>query len=315
MNKSLAIIVPLYNEEIGVENMLVEFELLRKKLSEIVPRVSVTYIDDGSTDDTFEKILSFNRNSKNALHNTKIIRLERNFGHQIAVWAGIENTRENDAVLVMDADFQDPPSAAFEMVKFTGNSDVVIGIRKSRKDNIFKKLTATIFYQIMHLFSNGHAVRNAGDFFILSSEAKKRLLRNKDRLKFLRGQILDLGLEIKEHYYKRDNRRFGKTHYSMAKMIGLAISGLVGHSMKPLIIAIQSLLSSVLLIPIFLFTSYDYVLFKHFEKFILGVILILTYLSICVFGMYIYRIVIETQQRPLYVIAQIRYLRKQDKLN
>jgi hypothetical protein len=101
----------------------------------------------------------------------------------------------------------------------------------------------------------------------------------------------------------------------MAKMIGLAISGLVGHSMKPLIIAIQSLLSSVLLIPIFLFTSYDYVLFKHFEKFILGVILILTYLSICVFGMYIYRIVIETQQRPLYVIAQIRYLRKQDKLN
>jgi polyisoprenyl-phosphate glycosyltransferase len=232
MNKSLSVIVPCFNEEEVINET---YKRLKSVLANLAYESEIIFINDGSTDDT-EHILSELTKTNS---NIKIISFSRNFGHQRAVTAGLNNCKSDMAVII-DADLQDPPEVIPEMIQtmIDSNAQVVYCVRKSRKgEGIFKKLSAKVFYRLLNFFSEVRLPVDTGDFRLIDKSIIREFNQMHEKGKYIRGLVSWIGFKQVPFYYEREARFAGETKYPFSKMLKLATTSLLYFSTKPLKLA------------------------------------------------------------------------------
>lgn len=313
----LEIVCPVFNEESGIATFLTELGLAVNQISSPVPlEIGVIMVDDGSSDGTVQII----RSTDFGIH-VKLICLTRNFGHQNAVWAGLEAVEKNSFCLVMDSDLQDPPSEIQKIINgFNDGYEVVLMQRKSRKDKFLKAQIAKIYYKIHENLSDGSATKNVGDFFGLSPRALEALLQHKESIKYIRGLISQIGFRKLIIAYERQQRRSGYTHYTVSKMFGLAIAGITGFSVRPLMWVVKWSIFGVILglsfcVYVVLLKIYDNAELTPGWTFAVAsstIFSVMILMSLSVISIYLARIVQELKNRPVYIIDE-RYTEELEK--
>ena len=232
MNKSLSVIVPCFNEE----DVIIEtYNRIKLVLSNLDFISEIIFINDGSNDKTGNILSMLSKTDKNI----KVITFSRNFGHQKAVTAGMNNCNSDMAVII-DADLQDPPELIPEMIKTLENSDaqVVYCVRKSRKgEGIFKKISAKAFYRLLNFFSEVKLPVDTGDFRLVDKSIIREFNQMHEKGKYIRGLVSWIGFKQVPFYYEREARFAGQTKYPFSKMIKLATTSLLYFSTKPLKLA------------------------------------------------------------------------------
>ncbi|MCX6429561.1 MAG: glycosyltransferase family 2 protein [Actinobacteria bacterium] len=306
------IIAPVYNEEDGISAFLEELEkiavpLLRGPDGE--RDIQILLVNDGSTDKTLGNLTS--RHYKMPV---KVVSLSRNFGHQAAVWAGIESSRENAYVVVMDSDLQDPPKELVRIfAEFANGGEVVLMERRTRKDTIVKRGMARLFYRLQRALAGQSTFENVGDFFGLAPNAKKALLSHQESVKYLRGLVAQLGFDRKILQYDREERPVGRTHYTFPKMFALALSGLTGFSVSPLMWVVYAAFFGVLLGTSLIGYVFFLRIFSHKElaagwasSTVASMTMsIITLLSLAIVALYLARVVQELKARPVYLTHKV----------
>ncbi len=304
---SLSVIIPVYNEE---DNVVPLYERLAAALSALeLPLVELVFVNDGSTDHTAERIQKLPQTE--TLH-VNFIELSRNFGHQVAVTAGLDNC-DGRYVAIIDADLQDPPELIPEMLsKIKEGHDVVYARRKVRKgESWLKKATAKMFYRILSSITSIDIPLDTGDFRVVTKRVVDVLKQMPEREKFLRGQIAWMGFSQTYIEYERDQRLSGDTGYTWRKMLRFALDGITSFSNFPLKVAtISGFVMSFVSFLLMLYALYSRFVLKVYEpgwtSLMLSVLFIggIQLVSIGIIGEYIGRISNNVKQRPLYLIKE-----------
>ena len=303
--KKISVVIPMYNEE----EMAIEcYERTSKVLKNMENyNYELVIVNDGSKDNTLN-ILEGLSQKDNKL---KIISFSRNFGHQAAVTAGLKETT-GDAVIVIDADMQDPPELIIEMISlWKKGNDVVYAVRNKRKgESMFKLFTAKMFYKILYSLSDVKIPKDTGDFRLADRKVVDVINSLPEHNKYLRGLFSWSGFRQKGLKYDRDERKYGKTKYPLRKMLKLAYDGIFSFSNKPLkIIGTLGIVSVLISFIIFMYAILSYI-FK-WNNLIAGWASIITcisffagiqLISIWIMSEYISRIYDETRNRPEYII-------------
>lgn len=304
ISKLISIVVPMYFEEDVVDECY-------RRLSDVATLNSLNYelifINDGSTDKTLQLLETIALKD----HNVKVINFSRNFGHQIAVSAGIDRAK-GDAVIIIDADLQDPPELIPEMIKLWEDGyDVVYGKRRKREgESFFKLKTAKMFYRVLNSLSSVKIPMDTGDFRLIDRKVAEALRKMPEQNRFLRGMASWIGFRQIALEYERKERFAGKTKYPLKKMLKLAADGILSFSSKPI-----KMIEFTGVITLFIaFLAVIYLLagiILGFSGTALGwtsifacIALIggLQLFSIGVVGEYVTRIYDESKGRPLYII-------------
>jgi len=232
---SLSVIVPCYNEEAVIQ----EFYKRTKQVLDSMPAIDsyIIFINDGSRDNTryiLDHIASQDKK-------VRVIHFSRNFGHQPAVTAGMNNC-DTDLAVIIDADLQDPPELIPELVdvNIKEGASVVFCVRKERKgESFFKKISAKLFYKTMNNLSEVEFPRDTGDFRLVDRKAIEAFNRLNEKGKYIRGLITWIGFKQVPFYYDRDARFAGETKYPLKKMMAFAKKALLYFSKKPLMLSIS----------------------------------------------------------------------------
>ena len=230
----LAIVVPCYKEEAVLHETHKRLSQLLDRLAtkeRISPKSYILYVNDGSTDRTWEIIKEFYKNTSYACG----LNLAGNVGHQNALMAGLNAVKERcDAAISIDADLQDDVNVIPEMVeRYMEGNDIVYGVRRERKtDTFFKRTTALAFYRLMKTMG-AKSVYNHADYRLMSSRAIQPLCRFRERNLYLRGLVPLIGYQTACVYYNRDKRFAGESKYPFKKMLNFAIDGITSFSVKP----------------------------------------------------------------------------------
>ena len=304
----LSIIVPCFNEE---EVIAETFERLLRIAFEVKNLdTEIIFVDDGSNDLTpvlLQKLVD----KENFV---KAIFLSRNFGHQIAVTAGIDASR-GDAVVIIDADLQDPPEVIHNMIlEWQKGYDVVYGKRIDRKgESIFKKFTAKMFYRILNILSDVHIPLDTGDFRLISKNVVMSLKQMPEKDRFLRGMISWIGFRQTAVHYHRAKRFAGRSKYPLRKMLRFAADAILSFSTKPLQISIglgifSSFLSLIVICYALFLTIFTNIWVEGWTAIMIAVLFIggIQLLCIGILGNYVGRIYSESKNRPLYFVRQYR---------
>lgn len=228
MDKKLSLVIPVFNEQ---EVMPESFRRTREAMEALGFPYEIIYIDDGSSDDTW-KILSGLAGENDTV---TALRFSRNFGHQLAVTAGMD-AADGDAVIIMDADLQDPPEVIADMVKaWEQGADIAYGKRIRRHgETVAKRFTAWCYYRLLSAMSAYPIPLDTGDFRLLDRAVADRFLELREHNRFLRGMSAWMGYNAVPVEYVRHERAAGKTKYTMKKMLKLAADGIFGFSTRPL---------------------------------------------------------------------------------
>ena len=228
---SLSIAIPVFNEQ---ENLPQLVARLRSAVASLeFEDYEVIFVDDGSKDATPQILAS--------LHDTdphiRVIRFSRNFGHQAALQAGMDECR-GDALVFMDADLQDPPEVIADFVtQWRAGYEIVYAVRKKRKENLFKRTSYKIFYRSLQVVANIDVPLDAGDFCLMDRRVVEVLTALPERNRFLRGLRSWVGFAQVGVEYERQARLAGTPKYTLRKLMGLALSGYIGFSAAPLRVA------------------------------------------------------------------------------
>lgn len=300
----ISLVVPVYNESDNVNLFYKEaIHVLTSSLSHY--DWEIIYIDDGSADDTYEKISQIAHKEERV----KVLHLSRNFGHQAALTAGLSYAT-GDAIVSLDVDLQDPPSLIPQMVEeWKKGNNIVYARRKNRSEGFFKKYTAILYYKLLSYFSAVDIPRNVGDFRLIDKTVLRYLLRMHEKARYLRGMVSWLGFTYTFVDFDRPNRMHGETKYSLRKMFQLAMDGILNFSFLPLrigfLIGIFVIFSSLFfLLYIFLDTVVNdtyYPLYKWLSVFMFSFIG-LQFIFIWILGEYVGRIYDDVRKRPLYIV-------------
>jgi len=313
--KKISYIFPIYNES---DNIDVLYKTMDKTLKPLSKRYEfeILFVNDGSKDNSLNLLWKLADKDPRIV----VLDLSRNFGHQIAVTAGIKEAT-GDAVIIMDSDLQDPPAVSLELIeKYEEGYDVVYAQRRSRKDTFFKKLTADIFYRTLQRLADIDIPRNTGDFRLISRKVVDELNRYSEHNRFLRGMVSYVGFNQIGVLFDRDERHAGVSKYPLRKMLKLAADGILSFSSTPLklisrigyTISVLSIVAIVYVLVIRLFFPAQAVegwAFTVISIFFVGGVQ-LTMLG--VIGNYVGRIYTEVQGRPLYGISSIRKTAKSE---
>ena len=224
--KKIEIIVPVLNEFEVIQELLERLTKVKNKLENEDLSVSILLVDDGSEIEFKELLLKLKKN-----YEFKVIELFKNYGQQAALKVGIENT-DAEAVILIDADLQDPPELIPDMVTlWKEGADVVHTVRNKReKESIFKKITANIFYRILSSNSNVNSTRNAGDFKLITKRIINIIKTTNEKQIYLRGLIDWYSVNSKVIFYDRKPRFAGKRKYKYKQSFELALNGLITYS-------------------------------------------------------------------------------------
>lgn len=299
----LSVVVPAFNEEA----VLPEFHRrLTPVIDELSMEVETVYVNDGSTDRTLEIMEAL----KAADPRVSIVDFTRNFGKEIAMSAGLDMAR-GDAVVIIDADLQDPPELICEFIRYWNEGfDVVYGKRIAREgETVLKKMTAGFFYRIIRRIGDVHIPEDTGDFRLLSRRAVASLRRLRERHRFMKGLFAWIGYPQKAVLYNRDARFSGGTKWNYWKLWNFALEGITSFSTLPL--KMSTFFGLLTAFGAFLFALYVIVKTLIFSDPVKGypsmmvVILFLggvQLITIGVLGEYLGRMFMEGKQRPLYLI-------------
>ena len=301
----ISAIIPSYNEQ---DNVGLMYERMTKTLSKISPDYEIIYINDCSKDQTLLRIKELAAKDTHV----KYLSFSRNFGHQIAVSAGLDYC-SGKAVVIIDGDLQDPPELIEQMYeKYKEGYKVVYARRTSREgETWFKKATAKIFYRLLASMTSIDIPVDVGDFRLIDQVIVKHLRNMPEKSKYIRGQISWIGYKQTFVNYHRDARIYGKTNYPLRKMLRFALDGITAFSDKPLkiasglgiVAAIVSLLALVYaLVAHFCFNS----TITGWTSLILSVLFIggVQLITIGIIGEYIARINNDVRNRPLYILEE-----------
>jgi len=299
-----SVILPVYNEQ---ENIGFLYKRIVKAFSDLEEEYEIIFINDGSCDKTKDILIDLNKKN----NKIKIINFSRNFGHQIALTAGL-NFASGDQVAVLDADLQDPPEIIPKFFsKLDEGYDVVYAVRKKRKENIFKKTAYSLFYKILHLIASVEIPLDSGDFCVLSRRMVKTINSFPERNRFVRGLRSWAGFKQIGLEYERGKRSAGTSKYGLKKLFKLAFDGIFSFSFVPLqimfILGSASLFLSILGIFWAIYMKFFTTNYNRVPGFATTTILImfvggLQLFSIGVMGEYLRRVYDEVKQRPQYII-------------
>lgn len=302
----ISIVVPLFNETTNIYEL---YNRCIKVASNLEDTYELIFINDGSTDDTLKIIKDLA--SKDL--KLKIISFSRNFGHQAAITAGLDYAK-GDAVVLMDGDLQDPPELITRMIdEWKRGYHVVYAQRIKRKgENLFKKVTASLFYRIFQFLTNTTIPLDAGDFRLMDRKVVDSLKTLKESNRFIRGLVSWVGFKQIAIKFERDQRFSGQTKYPLTKMIRFSLNAIVSFSDKPLKIAtIIGLFSSFVgLIMIFWGLYSKFFLSKSTIKGWTSVFIAVLFLggvqlfTLGIIGEYISRIYDESKGRPIYIVNE-----------
>lgn len=300
----ISIVVPAYNENKNLRKLYTE---LMKVLPSLNMSWEIIFVDDGSTDNTWEEILLLHKKNKAV----KGVRFTRNFGHQFALYAGLSHA-VGEAVISMDADLQHPPHLIPELIKnWQNGSKIVHTIRSDPEDySPFKKISSHIFYRVFTFCSGVKISPGMADFRLLDRQALNRVLQFREQALFLRGIVKWVGYPSSSVNFQSSNRHSGTSHYTFKKMVRFAWHGISSFSIIPLRIAML----------VGIFTSgiaFSGILYALYSKFIIGTavpgwtssvailsfLLGILFLLLGLIGEYIGRILIEVKQRPRFIIS------------
>jgi len=302
----LSVITPCYNEE---DVLRATYERLSKVFHGMTDYdYELIFVNDGSADQT-QLILTQLQLSD---PHVRVLLLSRNFGHQIAVTAGLEEAA-GDAVVIIDADLQDPPEVIPEMVRlWREGNDVVYGIRLEREgESKFKLWTAKVFYRLINRLSETKMPLDAGDFRLIDRKVVGVINKMPERARFLRGMVSWAGFRQTSVTYDRAPRHAGDSKYPLKKMIHFAMDGIISFSLVPLKLAIWTgFLAIWIAVAGIIVAIIDRLLDKHLTRgwaslfvavlFMAGVQLV----SLGIIGEYLGRIYTEVKRRPLYVVQE-----------
>ncbi|MGB0369338.1 MAG: glycosyltransferase family 2 protein [Flavobacteriales bacterium] len=301
---TLSVVIPVYNE---ADNIRPLFERLVAVLNGLnFTKSELIFVNDGSSDDT----ISIVKELPSTEVDVRFVDLSRNFGHQIAVTAGLDQT-VGDLIVIIDADLQDPPELISEMVaKIKSGYDVVYARRIKRKGESFlKKATAKFFYRFLSRITSVDIPIDTGDFRIVSRRVVEALKQMPEREKFLRGQIAWVGFDQTFVEYERDERVAGNTGYTWSKMVGFALDGITSFSNFPLRMAtLAGFIMSFIAFLLMLYALYSRFILQVYEPGWTSLMLSVLFLggiqlvSIGIIGEYIGRIAGNVKQRPLYIV-------------
>lgn len=309
MQKKLlvSVVAPVYNEEKVVGEFYSRATSAMRRLPGEYD-YELLFVDDGSRDDSL-KIL----NSLQAADpRVRIVSFSRNFGHQLAITAGIDNAA-GDAVVMIDCDLQDPPEVILDMVaKWREGYNVVYGVRRHRQgESFFKLLTASAFYRVINSLSSVDLPVDSGDFRLMDRKVVNVLKQIREENRYIRGLVTWIGFKQSSVLYNRDARLAGETKFSLKKMLKFAMDGITSFSEKPLVISaflgvvitsIAFALAMYIVVSKFLFPG---TLIQGWASMIVIVLFLggVQLLSVGVIGQYIGRIYVEVKKRPLYIIS------------
>jgi polyisoprenyl-phosphate glycosyltransferase len=300
-----SIVIPIFNEEAVLPILLRRIDALMDKLDGPVEAI---FVDDGSTDCSSIVLEAKARDD----HRCRYIGLTRNFGHQIAITAGMD-AANGDAVVVMDGDLQDPPEVVLEMIaKWKEGYHIVYGRRLAREgEGAFKRWTAGVFYRLLGRLSAIEIPNEVGDFRLVDRKALDAFRAMPEHDRFVRGMFAWLGFRAAEVAFRRPARAAGESKYPLRKMIRLAVNGVIGFSDAPLRLAIWAgmSVSAVALLYGFyviglslagsqLVTGWSSTIV--IVSFLCGVNMLMT----GIMGLYVGRIYAEVKGRPLYVVGR-----------
>ena len=305
--KILSIVSPVYNE---AENLGEFYSRVINATDNLNLEIEIIYINDGSQDSTID-IITKQRQIDNRI---TIIDLSRNFGKEIALTAGLDYS-SGEAVIVIDADLQDPPELIPKLVeKWREGYDVVNAKRIKRKgESLLKKVMSYIYYRLLFYLSDINVPRDTGDFRLLNKNALDALLKLREKHRYMKGLFVWVGFKQKEIEYEREARFKGKTKWGFFSLFNLAFDGLTSFSIMPLRLA-----STIGFLSALIGFFYGAVIvFKtlFFHEPVAGftsLVVLITFfggiqlLSIGIIGEYIGRIFNETKNRPLYVVKNIQ---------
>jgi polyisoprenyl-phosphate glycosyltransferase len=299
------IVVPLYNEELVFDELV---NRLQKLIDCSSLSIEVIFVDDGSKDSTPLKMREL------SLQNEKFqtIILSRNFGHQLALSAGLKYVNSTEAVLIIDGDLQDPPELLEELYGYYRNGyDVVYAVRKKRKETFLKRIAYDWFYRLLKKFSYIEIPLDSGDFSLISLKVVKQLNQMPEESRFLRGMRSWIGYSQIGVEYEREKRQYGESKYTLNKLVKLAFNGFFNFSEYPIKIVTNLGLFIVTASLIYL----AYVLFvkifygnvpQGFTSLLFIIILFggLQLLSIGLVGEYVIKIFFQVKNRPLYILKE-----------
>jgi len=302
----LSVIVPAYDEEDGIA----EFHI---RASEALSRIEdldyeLIYVDDGSGDETWPKLAGLAAGDDRV----RVVKFSRNFGHQIAITAGLDFAK-GDCIVVIDADLQDPPEVIGDMVgKWREGFDVVYGRRARREgEGPVKLATAKIFYRLLRRITRVDIPADVGDFRLISRRVADQLRTMREKDRFVRGLVSWIGLKQTDVVYHRDSRFAGETKYPYRKMIRFALDGITSFSTVPLRMAswlgwAVSCLAFLYMLSVPIQWLFD-ITVPGFSTIMVAVLFIggVQLISIGIIGEYIGRIFTEIKPRPMYVVDEV----------
>lgn len=303
--KKISVVIPMYNEEEVAKTSYLRIQKVLEELEQY--DYEMIFVNDGSKDKTLELLEEIAQNNEKV----KILSFARNFGHQAAVTAGIRYVT-GDAIVIIDADLQDPPELLPEMIAlWEEGNEVIYGQRKSRKgESAFKLLTAKMFYNTLNALSDVEIPKDTGDFRLVDRKVIDVINSLPEHNKFLRGLFSWVGFKQKAYCYERQERQAGKTKYPFKKMWKLATDGIISFSTKPLkIVGGLGFLTIILSIGILIYSLVSYIfnlnnLAPGWTSIMVAITLFsgVQLLSIWIISEYIARIYDEARNRPEYII-------------
>lgn len=299
-----SIVIPVYNERETIPTL---YDRVKKVIDALDAPAEVVMVDDGGSDGSFELLKDIHRKDPRF----KILSFSRNFGHQVAISAGIEHAH-GDAVMIIDGDLQDPPEVLPQFIaKWKEGNDVVYAVRTKRKENIFKRAAYALFYRLLNRLSYLDVPLDSGDFCLMDKRVVEALRRLPERKRFVRGLRTWVGFRQVGLAYERERRYAGEPKYTFGKLLGLAYDGIFSISTTPLRIAVYIGFSLAGL-------AFLGGLLVIYDKLASGIsiagwsstIVIITFLggvtlgTLGMIGEYVSRIYDEVKSRPLYVVRE-----------
>jgi len=311
----VAYVLPVHNEADGIRAFHDALIAATEKRPDL--DFEFVYVDDGSRDGSLDLLLEL----RTADERITVISLARNFGHQIAVTAGLDAAAGRDAVIIMDTDLQDPPEVSLKLIEsWESGVDVAYAQRRTRKDPAFKRGTAYVFYWLLRRMASVDIPRNVGDFRLMDRRVVAEVIRYREHDRFLRGIVANVGFRQEAVPFDRDPRHAGSSSYPLRTMLKLAADGILGFSTFPLrlisrmgmVISLLSGIGALWVVWVRLFMPERTVpgwAFITVGMFLLGGIQLL---MMGVIGSYLGRVYVETQDRPLYSLALMARGRDQE---
>jgi len=309
----ISVVIPLHNESAVIPLL---FERLTRAAATWNEEYEVVLVDDGSRDDSLAQSIAAAQRNPHFV----VVKLSRNFGHQAAITAGLQQA-SGDAVILMDGDLQDPPEELVRFIeKWRAGNDVVFAIRKKRKESLPKRAAYAIFYRLLHAISDIDIPLDSGDFCLMDRKVVAALNHSvPENIRFVRGLRAFVGFRQVGLEYERQPRAIGEASYTWRDLMKLAIDGLLGFSMLPLRLA--SYLGFVIAIPSFLVgiffiihRAFGFKFLGHYASetpglatlavglfFMSGLILII----LGIMGEYLGRIYLEVKRRPMFIVEDV----------